>query len=87
MISSQLTQRVVNLDEVVDPGEPDWRSSGLKVPSVIRITRVAVAHESILLGTIGEVDANRLECVYHTTRLESHSSKPTRASRYGKPPL
>ena len=49
---------VANLDEVIDPGAPDWKRSGLKVPSVIRITRVAVAHESILLGTTGEVDAN-----------------------------
>ena len=49
---------VANLDEVIDPGAPDWKRSGLKVPSVIRINRVAVAHESILLGTTGEVDAN-----------------------------
>ncbi len=52
---------VANLDEVIDPGAPDWKRSGLKVPSLIRITRVAVAHESILLGTTGEVDANRLD--------------------------
>jgi len=61
MISSQLAQQVLNFDEVVDPGASDWKRSGLKVSSVIRITRVAVAHESILLGTIGEVDMNRLD--------------------------
>ena len=48
-------------DEVVEREATDWKRSGLKVPSIIRIARVAVVHKSILLGGIGEVEPIRLD--------------------------
>jgi mRNA interferase MazF len=60
MISSQLSQRVADFDEVVDQEATDWERSGLKITSVVRIARLAVVHESILVGAIGEVAPSRL---------------------------
>ncbi|MBI1880527.1 MAG: type II toxin-antitoxin system PemK/MazF family toxin [Chloroflexi bacterium] len=61
MISSQLHQQIKDFDEVVDKNDPDFSRSGLKTTSLIRVARLAVIDGGILLGTIGEVDAERLK--------------------------
>lgn len=60
MVSSQLTQAIPEFDEVIDDADPGFAASGLKTSSVIRISRVAVVDEAVLLGSIGEVSPNRL---------------------------
>jgi mRNA interferase MazF len=61
MISSQMHQYIKGFDEIVDTSEPDFVNSGLKTSSVIRVERLAVVEESILLGAVGEIDVERLE--------------------------
>ena len=61
MISSQLDQYIHDFDEIVGENDPDFAFSGLKTPSVIRVGRLAVVSDSILLGAIGEIDAERLQ--------------------------
>ena len=60
MISSQLSQQIAGFDEVVDHQDTDFQGSGLKVPSAIRICRIAVVNKAILSGTIGEISHERL---------------------------
>jgi mRNA interferase MazF len=38
----------------------DFKESGLKVPSVIRVGRLAVVSGDILLGAIGQISSERL---------------------------
>lgn len=40
MISSQLDQKLPDLDEVITLDDPDFSDSGLKLPSVIRVCRL-----------------------------------------------
>lgn len=61
MISSQMHQYIKGFDEMVDTSDPDFANSGLKASSVIRVGRLAVVEESILLGAVGEIDAERLK--------------------------
>ena len=61
MISSELSQEVPELDEPILERHKDFKVSGLKKSSLIRITRLAVAHKSVLLGTIGSIDQERLK--------------------------
>jgi mRNA interferase MazF len=61
MISSQLDQKISNFDEMISPEDSDFQQSGLKLPSTIRISRLAVASEDILIGKLGEVDSRRLK--------------------------
>lgn len=61
MISSQLYQYIKEFDEFVDISDPDFANSGLKMSSIIRIGRLAVVEESILLGAVGEIDTERLK--------------------------
>ena len=60
MISSNLDQKIPDFDEVIAPGDLDFKESGLKVPSLIRIGRLAVVDGNILIGKLGQVDRKRL---------------------------
>jgi len=61
MISSQLGQAIPGFDEIITSADPDFAASGLKVPSVIRVARLAVAELSVLRGAIGQIDPERLQ--------------------------
>ena len=61
MISSQLRHYVAGFDELVQESDVDFAESGLKVPSVIRVGRLAVVADEILLGAIGQISRDRLE--------------------------
>ncbi|MBI4632087.1 MAG: type II toxin-antitoxin system PemK/MazF family toxin [Chloroflexi bacterium] len=61
MISTQTRQAIENFDDVVNENDSDFTSSGLKVTSVIRVSRLAVVNGQILLGAIGEISIKRLK--------------------------
>ena len=60
MVSSNLDQRILDFDEIITPNDSDFKESGLKVPSLIRIGRLAVVEGDILLGKLGQIDVQRL---------------------------
>lgn len=60
MLSSQVTQAIAGVDEIIDTNDVDFAQSGLKSTSVIRLTRLAVVSDSIFAGSIGRISALRL---------------------------
>jgi mRNA interferase MazF len=60
MISSNLDQKVPDLDEVIVPTDLDFKNSVLKVPSLIRIGRLALVDGDLLIGKLGQIDTQRL---------------------------
>ena len=60
MISSQFTQQIPGFDEIVTEEDSDFIDSGLKNASLFRISRLAVVHSGIMLGTIGHISGQRL---------------------------
>ena len=60
MISTQLSQIIPQFDEMLTDKDADFQDSGLKQPSLIRICRLAVVNQSVLMGTIGRIDPQRL---------------------------
>jgi mRNA interferase MazF len=60
MISSQLRHEINGFVEIVRPADSDFDSSGLKIPSLIRISRLAVIAPSTLTGAIGSISSERL---------------------------
>lgn len=60
MISTKLHQAITDFDEIIDKNSPDFVPSGLQVPSVIRVARVAVVSGDILMGLLGEISPERL---------------------------
>jgi mRNA interferase MazF len=53
----------VTPDEIIEDNSKDFKQSGLKVTSVIRVGRLAVVSGDILLGAIGEISSERLNRV------------------------
>lgn len=61
MISTQLQQAIVEFDEIIDQSQSDFPRSGLRVASVVRVARLAVASAELLVGAIGEIGPERLQ--------------------------
>ena len=60
MVSSQLQQAELGLDEFITPNDADFVASGLKAASVLRISRLAILDGTSLIGCIGLIDEKRL---------------------------
>jgi mRNA interferase MazF len=58
-ISTQLRQQVPGFDETIEPTHPDFKLSGLKAPSLIRLGFLAVLPASSFLGKIGSISGQR----------------------------
>ncbi|HYW34121.1 MAG TPA: type II toxin-antitoxin system PemK/MazF family toxin [Balneolaceae bacterium] len=54
MISSKLHQKVDDFDEIVAEEDSDFKKTGLKTASLIRLGRIAVIDDDIWEGTIGK---------------------------------
>ncbi|MBM2839347.1 MAG: transcriptional modulator of MazE/toxin, MazF, partial [Deltaproteobacteria bacterium] len=63
MVSSQLAQELPEFDIVLYENDSDFEQSGLKISSVIRISRLAVVSKDILLGSIGSISDERLNLI------------------------
>ncbi len=60
MVSSRLEQADPALDEILQEDDPDFQAAGLKVPSVFRLSRLAVLDGARLVGSIGAIPPERL---------------------------
>lgn len=69
-IASQLRHEVKDWDEKIERTDGDFNGSGLKVPSLIRIGKIATVEEVILEGVLGEISSERLKKVLK--RLKDH---------------
>ncbi len=58
-ISSQIQQAVQELDETIAPADADFRTSGLKAVSLIRLGYLAVLPRREIKGRLGSVSAVR----------------------------
>ncbi len=60
MVSSQTQHVEEKLDEIITSSDADFSSTGLKVSSVIRLSRLAVLDGKLLAGSIGAISDERL---------------------------
>jgi mRNA interferase MazF len=60
-ISTQLHALVPDWDEQVSPTDPDFKSSGLRRASAVRLSYLYAAAANEVAGAIGGIDATRLE--------------------------
>ena len=58
-VSTQLHQYVENFDEIISPADADFKSSGLRAKSLIRLGFLAVLPRHRVLGSIGSISAER----------------------------
>lgn len=63
MITTKLHQEIKNLDITINQDDPDYKDSGLKQKSLIRVSRLAVVNKSQLPGILGNVSEDRLKTI------------------------
>jgi mRNA interferase MazF len=56
-ITSQLSHAAPGVDVVLDPGDPRFAGTGLKVASAFRIGKIATISDALIAGTLGQLDA------------------------------
>lgn len=56
-ISSVIPPNLLSSDVLLDPAKPEFRSTELKVPSALRLHKLATIHTSSLARRLGEIDS------------------------------
>ena len=75
-ITSQLRHKVEGWDEVINRTDDDFKPSGLKVPSLIRIGKLATVEEEVLESMLGVISSERLMRILK--RLMNHLERVRR---------
>jgi mRNA interferase MazF len=63
MVSSQLHQVDLDIDDILRTTDADFSASGLKVSSVLRLARLAIVDGGLIVGEIGTVNQERLDSI------------------------
>lgn len=58
-VSTQIHQEVAGFDDIIGPSNTDFRTSGLKAASLIRLGFLAVLPADRLLGILGSISSER----------------------------
>ena len=58
-VSTQLQQQVAGFDDIIEPSDSDFHSSGLKAASVIRLGFLTVLPADQFLGVLGNISQER----------------------------
>ena len=61
LISSRIHQAIPNFDDIIDISDADYLVTGLKVTSVIRLSRLATVEPSIISARLGNISQERLK--------------------------
>ena len=60
LVSSRTYQAIPEFDEIIDPSDSDFKTTGLKVRSVIRLARLATVETSVISARLGNISPVRL---------------------------
>lgn len=61
LISSRTYQAVPDFDELIEVYDADYAESGLKVRSVVRLSRLATVETSVVNARLGRISSARLQ--------------------------
>ncbi|MBX3059961.1 MAG: type II toxin-antitoxin system PemK/MazF family toxin [Anaerolineae bacterium] len=61
LITSHTAQAVPQFDEIIDPSDSDYTSTGLKIRSAVRLARLATVEPSVINARLGHIAPDRLQ--------------------------
>jgi mRNA interferase MazF len=64
-ITSRVHQAVPEFDEIIEPTDADYLTTGLKARSVVRLARLAVVDPAIINAKLGYIAPERLQVIKH----------------------
>jgi mRNA interferase MazF len=63
LITSRTSHAIPNFDEIIDPTDSDYITTGLKVRSAVRLTRLVTVESSAINARLGNISTKRLQQV------------------------
>lgn len=60
LITSRDYQAVPQFDEIIDPADDDFKASGLKSRSIVRLARLTSVESAIISARLGNISRERL---------------------------
>jgi mRNA interferase MazF len=60
MITSRPYQIIPDFDQVIEPTDTDYSSTGLKARSIVRLSRLASVETAVINAKLGEISIGRL---------------------------
>ena len=67
-ISSVLDKKLYKFDVLIDKEDANFKKTGLKLKSVVRVAKLATLDKIVILGKIGELDAENFDKVKEILR-------------------
>jgi mRNA interferase MazF len=67
LISSRIYQAIPEFDDIIHISDDDYIETGLKITSVIRLSRLATVESSVINARLGNISLDRLKRI--TVRL------------------
>ena len=80
MVSSQLHQAEPDLDELIHNTDEDFGATGLKISSIVRVSRLAVLQGESMIGRLGDISHARLTALRRRVARWIESSGQTVAT-------
>ena len=66
LVTSRLYQAVPDFDEIITTDDPDYGTSRLKRPSVVRLGRLATVERTTIVARLGRISPQRLARIQQT---------------------
>jgi mRNA interferase MazF len=60
LVSSRVHQAIPNFDEIINKSDTDYGATGLKVASVVRLSRLVTVADTIIDARLGSISDERL---------------------------
>jgi len=68
-ISSISPKKVHKFDILIDSKEKNFKNTGLKLKSVIKVVKIATLDKAVVLGKIGELDQKNMQKVKNVLKI------------------
>lgn len=68
-ISSNLEKRIQKFDILLDSKEEGFQTTGLKVKSIIKTSKIATLDRIVVLGVIGQLDSKNMQKVKNVLKI------------------
>ncbi|TRZ64755.1 type II toxin-antitoxin system PemK/MazF family toxin [bacterium] len=68
-ISSIVSDKIHKFDILIDSKDKDFKKTGLKSKSIIKVTKIATLDRAVILGQIGELDSKNIHKVKNVLKI------------------
>ncbi len=68
-ISSNIQNKIHKFDVLIDSKEKNFKKTGLKLKSIVKVTKIATLDKAVVLGQIGELDRQIMNKVRNVLKI------------------